>query len=123
MPKSIRRFGLWPRRISWHFCLTVAALMPAAQSLARDQILIATQERLLETLEQVLLEQQMEIVDQATTERFALVYATHGRGAHCTITIRQMPADPTRAKVTVLSDSPVDRNLEQALLRDLESAL
>lgn len=99
--------------------LCAAALLPAMQTLAGDQILIATQERLMQTLEDVLAERQMHIIDQAKTDRFALVYAARDNGAHCTITIRQMPADPTRAKVTVLSDSPVDRNLEQALLREL----
>ena len=87
---------------------------------AAQQALTASRGALLEDIETTLVESQVTIVDQAQTDRFAIIYATHdASGAHLTITLTQIPLQETRIFLTVTSDSPTNETLDQTLLQTL----
>lgn len=77
----------------------------------------ADPDALLETVEQRLEQAGWEIVDQARTDRFALVYASHTNDGFVTVTLRQLPSEELRVELNVSTDSPADPALEQRLLR------
>lgn len=87
---------------------------------AAQQALTASRGTLLEHIETTLAASQVTIVDQAQTDRFAIIYATDDRsGAHLTITLSQTPLEETRIFLNVTSDSPSDEAFDQALLQSL----
>ena len=87
---------------------------------AAQQALTASRGTLLEDIETTLTESQVTIVDQAQTDRFAIIYATHDpSGAHLTITLTQNPLEETRISLTVVSDSPGNKTYDQTLLQTL----
>ena len=106
--------------------LTTAALLLLGlqiSSHAAQSLLQASPERLLGMLEATLSAHQVTILEQAETDRFALIFARHENGGHVTITIRQMPADADRSRVGIRSDNPVNPNFDNTLLAALQAAL
>jgi len=77
----------------------------------------ADQDTLLDAVEHQLQQSGWEVVDQAQTDRFAVIYARHAQGSFVTVTLRQLPSDEARVEVSVSTDSPYDSALEQRLLR------
>ena len=87
---------------------------------AAQQALTASRGTLLDDIETTLAESQVTILDQAQTDRFAIIYATHDpSGAHLTITLTQNPLEETRISLTVASDSPGNETFDQTLLQTL----
>ena len=92
-------------------------------ALAAQQIVTANQGSLLDDIETVLSEQQIVIVEQADTDRFAIIYASRANGAHLTITLAQAPHEATQITLRVASDSPPDEVFDQQLLERLLQTL
>jgi Na+-translocating ferredoxin:NAD+ oxidoreductase RnfE subunit len=107
----LRLWGLW----------LVLGLTPG-MAVAAQQILIADQGTLLDDIETVLGEEQIEIMEAAETDRFAIIYATRANGSHVTITLAQTPHEETQITLLVASDSPEDKNFDQFLLQRLLNA-
>ncbi len=100
-----------------------AALSLAVPAQAADELMNASQERLLDAVEETLLGREISVLERAQTDRFALIYAAENNGSHITISVRQLPADPDRARISITSDSPANPNLDRALLNALSDAI
>ncbi len=101
----------------------IAALSFAATAQAADELMNASQERLLNAVEETLLAREISVLERAQTDRFVLIYAAETDGSHVTISVRQLPADPDRARISITSDSPPNPNLDRALLNALGDAI
>ena len=55
------------------------------------------------------------IIDQAQTDKLTLIRARYGDSSSVTITVRELEHDPPRSKVLVLTDTPVNAELETRL--------
>lgn len=117
---NIAMLRLWGLLAPWGLWL-VLGLTPG-MAVAAQQILTAEQGSLLDDIESVLGEEQIEIVQAAETDRFAIIYATRANGSHVTITLAQTPLEDTRITLLVASDSPEDKNFDQFLLQRLLQA-
>jgi len=109
------------RRVSTFFVVVLIMLgLFSGTANAAQQALTASRGTLLEGIETTLAESQITILDQAQTDRFAIIYATHDpSGAHLTITLTQNPLEETRISLTVASDSPGNETFDQTLLQTL----
>ncbi len=103
--------------------IVFAVLSQAPAAYSADELMNASQERLLDAVEETLQARQIRVLERAQTDRFALLYATESDGSHITISVRQLPADPDRARISITSDSPANPNLDRALLNALSAAV
>jgi hypothetical protein len=87
---------------------------------AASETITASRGALLEDIETALQQSQVTIVEQAQTDRFAIIYATHDQsGSHLTVTLAQTPLEETRISLTVASDSPQNEAFDVELLQVL----
>ena len=121
----------------WLQLLTIITTVCAAHhAVAIQQTITASQDTLLDQLEQILPAANITVINQATTDKFALIYARQSSAEpttantvapHLTITLRQLPDDllrvEVRTDVSIVSDSPKDKVLEATLLRELSESL
>ena len=101
----------------------LAALCLAMPGHAAEELIDASQERLLKAVDTTLQARGISVLERAQTDRFALIYAREDDGSHLSISVRQLPADPDRARITIESDSPANPNLDRALLEALNASL
>ena len=98
------------------------ALLPGV-SAAAQQRFNAEQQALLQQLETTLPQHGVTVLNQAATDRFALVYAKHDQGSAVTLTLRQLPKQPDRVDLSIVTDSPRSPELEQRLVQALQRAM
>jgi len=100
--------------------LAVWLLTSAAH--AAQQRSEAEQEEALTHLEAVFEQHQISVLEQAATDRFALVYAQQADGSAVTVTLRQLPQQTEFLDLTIATDSPHDPALERRLIQALRKA-
>lgn len=97
--------------------LATAALTATAD--AAQLRLEIEQEQALAQIEAAFPEHQVRILDTATTDRFALIYAQHADGSAVTVTLRQLPQQAGFLDLTIATDSPQNPALERRLMQAL----
>ncbi len=99
--------------------LTLLCGVLAGPALAAEQRVKTSQEQALAHIEATLSMQGLQVIEQASTDRFALFYAQHEDGTHVTVTLRQLPEQNDSIDLTVATDSPTNPALERRLLQAL----
>ena len=89
---------------------------------AAEQTLTASFAALLDAVEETLREQEIEILEQAETDRFAIFYLSRQGGGGATVSLYTLPQQDNRVTLTVNSDSPADPLFDRDLLRQLVDA-
>ncbi len=74
---------------------------------------------MLDTVIDVIEESGGNVHDTATTNRFALLYATTAQDHFVTITLRQLPSDVPKVRIVVDSDPPTSPSLEQNIVQQV----
>jgi hypothetical protein len=90
---------------------------------AAQQRFAAAQQLLLQHLQTTLPEHGVTVLNQSATDRFALVYAKHDQGSAVTLTLRQLPQQQDNIDLSIVTDSPRDRQLEQRLMQAVSRAI
>ena len=103
------------------YLLLLLWLLPLNPTVA-PQPLQAEQDDALQMVEVTLAEHQIEVLKQATTERFALIYGQQEQGSFVTLALRQLPQTDGQLDLIIATDSPHDPALEARLLRSLSRA-
>ena len=98
--------------------LGTLACLPA---FAAESVLTAGRPALLEQIETVLAQNQVNIDELATTDGFALIYASRPDGGVVTITVRTTSGEETRQIVAVTTDTPADEAFDRKLLAALRA--
>ena len=88
-------------------CSTLG-LTPTALYAAQFKLL-AAQDDLLEKIETLLPQLDVTVMEQANTNRFALVYAQHSDGSFVTISLRQLPKQETHIDLNTARIRPTTR--------------
>ena len=97
-------------------CLLTLALWCTSAS-AADQVLMAESAVVMQALQTSFDQRNIQISQQAGTRRLELIYARPGSGASTiSATVRSLPAEPARTRLTILTDSPRDTGLERQLI-------
>jgi hypothetical protein len=103
-------------------CLLLNLSLLPPELAAAQQTIQAEQDEALELIEAALAEHQVNVLKQATTTRFALIYGQHSQGSFVTLALRQLPQRDGQLDLIVTTDSPNDPALEVRILRALHSA-
>ncbi len=104
---------------------SLALLLPVNAAAAQTLDLQTDADEISDSLPDVFAAHNVELLEQADTGSFYLI-SGRGQSSHVTVTLRALPesADEVpRTQVVVATDSPVDQNLEAALLRAVVNEL
>jgi len=99
--------------------IAAAAVLSLASAAAAgvQQTIDGEHDSVVEQVEAALDRMGWQIVEQAQTNRFTLIYATQADRSFVTVTVRSLPAAGDTVEVDLNTDSPPDPALEHRLLQ------